>query len=335
MRERPPLPDSALVAALAAGWGVAAASVTFLPVGDDSNAWSFRVVADDGQPWYLKVRRGPVDPATLLVPGYLRDHGLEQVVAAAPATDGDPWRPLEGFTVLVYPWVEGVPATELGLTDRQWAALGRFVAELHRTVLPADLAATVARESFVPWGAGPVRALDARIGQGRLGDPLGRELAGLWRAHRDQIGHAADRAERLGRAVAATPPELVLCHADLHLANLLTDRGGRLAVIDWDGLQLAPRERDLCFFVTGDALGHHQRARFLEGYGPAAPDRPTLAYYRWEWVVQELADYGGRALDDRLGEATRRPALEEFRRLFAPGDVVDVARRADQGLAVS
>jgi hypothetical protein len=40
MRERPPLPDSALVAALAAGWGVAAASVTFLPVGDDSNAWS-------------------------------------------------------------------------------------------------------------------------------------------------------------------------------------------------------------------------------------------------------------------------------------------------------
>ena len=38
MRERPPLPDSALVAALAEGWGVVAAAVEFLPVGDDSNA---------------------------------------------------------------------------------------------------------------------------------------------------------------------------------------------------------------------------------------------------------------------------------------------------------
>ena len=60
-----------------------------------------------------------------------------------------------------------------------------------------------------------------------------------------------------------------------------------------------------------------------------------MAYYRWEWVVQELADYGGRVLDDRLGDDTRRHALEELRRLFAPGDVVEVARRADQGLMVS
>ena len=140
---------------------------------------------------------------------------------------------------------------------------------------------------------------------------------------------ALHRAERLGRAVAAARPELVLCHADLHLANLLVDAEGRLWVVDWDGLQLAPRERDL-LFATGP-----QRARFLEGYGPVTLDRPTVAYYRWEWVVQELADYGGRVLDDRLGDDTRRHALEELRRLFAPGDVVEVARRAGQGLMVS
>jgi spectinomycin phosphotransferase len=155
MRERPPLPDSALMASLAAGWGVAAAAVQCLPVGDESNAWSFRAVADDGTPWYPKVRRGPVDPATVLVPAFLRDHGLVQVVAALPATDGNPWRPLDDFTLLVYPWVGGVPALERGLTDRQWVALGRFVADLHRTVLPADLAGTVARESFVPGEPGP------------------------------------------------------------------------------------------------------------------------------------------------------------------------------------
>ena len=328
MRERPPLPDHALVAALAAGWGVAAASVEFLPVGDDSQAWSFAAVAGDGGRWFLKVRRGRVDPATVLVPMFLRDRGLDQVVAAVPAVEGDPWRPLDGFTLLVYPWVDGVPAAERGLTERQWVALGRFVATLHRVEPPAELAA-VARESFVPWGARPVRALDTRMEQARLGDPVRRELAGLWRAHRDEIAAAADRAERLGRAVAAARPRLVLCHADLHLANLLVGQEGRLGVVDWDGLLFAPRERDLMSVAGQD------RARFLRGYGPAELDRSVLAYYRWEWVVQELADYGGRVLDDRLGEATRRHALEEFRRLFAPGDVVDTARRTDQDRPVS
>lgn len=160
----------------------------------------------------------------------------------------------------MYPWVDGVPAMELGLTDRQWVAHGRFVAALHRTGPPADLAAMVARESFVPWGAGRVRALGPRTERAGHGHPLRRQLAGLWRAHRDQITVAADRAERLGRVVAASRPRLVLCHADLHTANLLVGR---------------------------------------------------------------------------LGEATRRQAVAELRGLFAPGDVVEAARRADRGLEVS
>jgi spectinomycin phosphotransferase len=329
MRERPPLPDDALAAALAAGWGVAAASVEFLPVGDDSNAWSFRVAGGDGARWFLKIRRIPLAPAAVLVPRFLREHGFEQVVAAVPAVVGDPWRPLDGFTLLLYPWVEGTPAMERDLTDRQWVDLGRFAAALHRAVLPPALAATVPREAFVPWGAGQVRALQGRIDRERPGDPPGRELAGLWRAPREVTATAAARAEWLGRAVAAARPRLVLCHGDLHTANVLVDRRDRLAVVDWDGLQLAPPERDL-LFPAGD-----QRSWFFEGYGPAALDPLTTAYYRWEWVVQELADYGGRVLEGKLGAEASQAAVAEFRGLFAAGEVVEAARAADRRLALS
>ena len=191
---------------MTAGWDVAAASVEFLPVGDDARAWSFRVVTGDGGRRFLKVRRGPVDPAAVVVLRFLRDHGRTQLVTA--------------------------------------------------------LAATVARESFVPWGARPVRALDRQIGRARPDDPLGGELDGGWRAHRDEIRFAADRAERLGRVVAAARPRLVLCHADLHTANLLVDAGDRLFVVDWDGVQFAPPERDLLLVAIGE-----ERARFFDGTG--------------------------------------------------------------------
>ena len=66
---------------------MAAAAVEFLPVGDDSNAWSYHVVAADGSRRHLKVRRGPVDPATVLVPMALRDHGLAVVVISHNLAD--------------------------------------------------------------------------------------------------------------------------------------------------------------------------------------------------------------------------------------------------------
>ena len=81
--------------------------------------------------------------------------------------------------------------------------------------------------------------------------------------------------------MAAARPRLVLCHNDIHLANLLVGHDGRLAVVDWDGLRLAARERDL-MFVAGQ-----QRARFLEGYGPAELDGQIVAQcrsrQRWPW----------------------------------------------------
>ena len=170
--------------------------------------------------------------------------------------------------------------------------------------------------------------MPASTGNGPV-TPLGQGLAGLWQAHREVIATAADRAEGLGRAVAANRPRLVLCHGDLHTANVLVDRRDRLAVVDWDGLQLAPPERDL-LSAAGD-----EGTWFFEGYGPATLDPLTTAYYRWEWVVQELADYGGRVLDGRLGAETRRVAVAEFRGLFAPGDVVEAAWAADRRLALS
>ena len=51
--------------------------------------------------------------------------------------------------------------------------------------------------------------------------------------------------------------------------------------------------------------------------------------------MQELADYGTRVLDDRLGEQTRRQAVAEFARLFAPGDVVEAAEAAERRLQLS
>jgi hypothetical protein len=80
-----------------------------------------------------------------------------------------------------------------------------------------------------------------------------------------------------------------------------------------------------------DSVGSLDRegSDFFTGYGHVDPDPLLIAYYRFDWAVQEVADYGRRVLlSPDAGDATRAEAAQMFRSLFEPGDVVDAAFEA-------
>lgn len=121
------------------------------------------------------------------------------------------------------------------------------------------------------------------------------------------------------------PLPFVLCHADIHTANILV-AGDNLFIVDWDQPILAPKERDLMFVVSGNEVPGREEELFFEGYGEAAVDWLALAYYRYEWVVQEIGDFGERVfLLADVSDITRKDSVRGFRQLFRPGNVADAA----------
>ena len=120
----------------------------------------------------------------------------------------------------------------------------------------------------------------------------------------------------------------VPCHGDIHAGNVLVDARGRLHLLDWDTLLLAPRERDLMFIGAGVA-GHWRDAQeaiwFYEGYGPQQPDAQALAYYRCERIVADMVDYCEQVMGEDLGQ-DQSFALAELRRQLAPGPELQIAR---------
>lgn len=329
MLERPDLTDGQIVAALRENYNLAVEGLRFLPVGNDSGAWSFRVDLTGGGVTFLKVRRGVPDAPALLVPHHLRLQGITEVIAALPAVSGELWQPLDSFGLILYPYVEGKVGMEVGLTHAQWRRLGAVVHAIHTTRVPGDLAAQIPHESFVPWWSETVRRVDGEVTRREYEDVAAGEMASFWRARSDEIARIVDLAEQIGRSMQARAVEYVLCHADMHTANVLVDAQGGLSIVDWDGVMLAPKERDLMFMVD-HTLGAGTRPRheecFFEGYGEAVIDPTALAYYRFEWVVQELGDYAARVfLTDALGAETRADAVRGLVSLFDPGNVVEAA----------
>ena len=341
MLEPPPLAAAQIAATLAAAFDLHTARLDFLPVGNDATAWAFRVTDDAGVSWFLKVRRGRIAPAGLTVPRLLSDRGIAGVVAPVPARPGTLAAPVPGtdFALVLYPFVRGAQGMETGLTHGQWRMLGRTLRRIHDVAALASLPADIPREAFRPPWRDTVRRVDELLAAGAPddADPVIAAFAALWQARRDEILAVVTRADELGAHLRAQDPALVLCHADIHTANVLVDDAGALHIVDWDGALLAPRARDLMFMVGGEVDPARMAATtraFLDGYGAVEIHPAALAYYRYEWVVQELGDYGARLLlTPDLGPAGRAQALAEFEQLFAPGDVVDEAYASANNLS--
>ena len=150
------------------------------------------------------------------------------------------------------------------------------------------------------------------------------------RGHRQLIDDLVGRAAELAEAVRSARLAQVLCHADLHAGNLHITPEGRLYVVDWDTILLAPKERDLMYIGAGiDRVWPTpvEVAAFYEGYGQVAVDRSALAYYRCERAVEDIAAFCQALLLTDEGGADRAQSLRYFKCGFEPGDAIDVALR--------
>ncbi len=333
MLEKPDLPDESLRACLRDHYGLHTNQIAFLPLGNDVNTAVYRVDADDGTPYFLKLRSGTFDETTVTIPRFLHDRGIAQILAPITTNVGHLWTRVDAFAVIVFPFVAGCNGFEAALSDRQWADLGAALRGIHTAVVPPSLSAQIPHERYSPHWRNLVRTFQARVEETTFTEPVAAQMAAFLRARCDEISRIVARADALGTALHAQSPAHVLCHADIHGANVLIGTDGALSIVDWDTLTFAPRERDLMFVgggVGGAWNSAQEEAWFYQGYGRTAIDPVALAYYRYERIVQDIAAYGEQLLLTDEGGADRAPALRYFLDQFLPNNVVAIAYRTDQ-----
>jgi spectinomycin phosphotransferase len=326
MIEKPKIKDEKIAIALNQNYSIQANHLEFLPIGNDASAFAYRIETKNGDLYFLKIRRRLSNLAGLFVPRFLKDYGIEQVIAPIPAKTRKLMGEMDEFALILYPFIAGMEAMKVGMSDAQWTEFGSVLKRIHTTKLNGNTLQYVMQESFTPKWSSVAKALHERVSARNYDDPYQKQLALFWKENNETIQTLIERTESIGKRLQQTDLEFILCHADIHTANILLAQEGDMFIVDWDDTLLAPKERDLMFILGENTIQTREEQMFFAGYGKVEINQLALAYYRYEWCVQEIGDFGERVfLTKDLGESTKQNSVKEFMRLFSRGDVVEAA----------
>ena len=332
MLEKPNIPDELIISQLQRQYELSVAQLTFLPLGADQGTVVYHVVTHDRTAYFLKLRKG-FEEIVVTVPLFLKSRGLKEIISPFETKSKQAWADFGEYTMILYPFIEGKNGFEMELTDPHKHRLGSALKAIHSASVPPELQRLIPKEAFSPQWREIVKSFQAQVAEISFQDPSAAKLAMFIRSKRSEISRLIERTEELASGLQSKPLEFVLCHTDIHGANMLITEKDDFYIVDWDAPLLAPKERDLMFIGGGiDNIwqSRQDEAVFYEGYGNTEVNIAALAYFRYERVVEDLAVICEQLLLTDEGGADREQAYRWFTSNFEPGQTIEIANETNR-----
>ena len=311
-----------------------AEKIAFLPLGADFNTAVYQVTTSSQVDYFLKLRRGEFIDASVSATKYLADLGVKQVISPLATKTRQLWTSLAPFKAILYPYVEGLNGVEAKLSEDQWVQFGAAIKKLHSTDIPNILTSGTPREVFSSKWRETVKAFLMRIENEVFEEPVAVKMALFLKSKSSKILKLVERAEKLAITIQKQSLEYILCHADIHGWNLLTDKEGAIYIIDWDTLIFAPKERDLMFIGAGISdsgrAPTEEKSLFYQGYGQTNINQDAICYYRFERIIQDIGEYCEQIFLSDEGGEDRIQSFKYLQSIFLPRGVIEKAYQSDK-----
>lgn len=333
MLEKPDIPKHHICECVKNEYGLQVERLTFLPIGADLNTAIYRFDASDGLPYFLKLRSGPFDEIGAQLSRFYSDQGIGSVIPPILNKEGKLLGRLASYKTLLYPFINGRDAYEVRLSEEQFEAFGKALKQLHSVEIPNELKEKIPREDFSDKWRDKVNAFLQMIENETFSDPIAAQLAHFLKDHKREVQDLIERAGRLAEKLQKEEFELIVCDSDLHAGNLHLTKEGTLYIVDFDEPILAPKERDL-MYIGGSLLASSRSPKqeemlFYRGYGEVNLNQDALAYFRYNRIIVDIAEYCEQLLLSSDGNEDRAQSLAYLKANFIPGGTIATAKKLD------
>jgi spectinomycin phosphotransferase len=332
MLEKPAIADELIISHLHKHFGLHVKELAFLPLGADMGTVVYRVVADNGMTYFLKLRKG-FNEIIVTVPLFLKSQGVEEIIIPFETVSKQYWVDFGEYKMILYPFIEGQDGFDRELTNEHRRILGAALKAIHSAQVPPELRKLIPQETFSPQWRENLKSFQSLVENKTFDDPTATKLAEFMKSKSSEIDQLVERTEELASEIKSRSLERVLCHTDVHGGNILIGNDDKLYIVDWDDIMLAPKERDLMFIGGGiDNIWKtkQEEAVFYESYGKTEINLSALAYYRYARIIEDLAVICEQLLLSDEGGADREQSYGWFIGNFEPGNTLEIAKKTDQ-----
>src|SRR5258705_8022492 len=246
MLTKPNITDELIISRLQGEYGLHVTSLTFLPRGADMGTAVYRVIVKGGTAYFLKLRKG-FEEIVVTVPLFLKSQGIQEIIDPFETRSKQGWAGFGEYKMILYPFIEGKNGFEMELSDSHKRTFGAALKRIHTVKIPPELKRVIPQETLSPEWRERVKKFQRQVENTSFDDPIAAKLANFIESRRNEISHLIKRTEELASELQSQSHELVLCHTDIHGANILITNKDQLYIVDWDNPLLAPKERDLMF----------------------------------------------------------------------------------------
>ena len=242
--------------------------------------------------------------AALPVQKELHDGGLRDMSYPIPTRDGALSATLDTHILVVNNFIDAE-----WTFDYPFEPFVGLIARLHQATVHSPIEPETFEDPTVP-GFEP--RLDALL-NGRSDNPSQLELQQEVAPIRASLEAGLTRFRSLIQDIrASAQPPMVVTHHDAP-GNVLKDAAGRIYLVDWDDVMLAPRERDTWFHLTTP----RDRETFLPLYRRTFPnyavDERMYAYYTLARYFEDIEGHIERVLAPETTDEGKAEALGYFR----------------------
>ena len=129
-------------------YGIKIATLTSIPLGADIDALVYKAQAHDQSTYFVKIKRGYHQNVNVIIQQMLHGAGIQQIISPIKTNNGQLIHPIDDFTLLVYPFIEGQNGFNKNLTDDQWIILGKALRKIHEFKLPSSIKDQIKQEDY-------------------------------------------------------------------------------------------------------------------------------------------------------------------------------------------
>lgn len=262
-------------------YGIKAEKVSFIPVGEES--FAYKAVANNGRVYFIKYceRREVIESLKTVNELLLQIQDLDFVIPPIVAHNRTSFELGKGW-VYVFPFIEG------GITERGndtfekdlVAKLTKMMVQIHKLKNRVKIALPV--ENFRnKFFADFEKLLSLESAKKYETD---NEARLLLNSNENLIRQLISDHTKLGEYYKNNLPQMVLTHGDITGKNIILSKDG-LKLVDWDGVMIAPFERDLNFLLDNPNFSVNE---YLGKMKKDSYDPKLREYYGRQWALGSI-----------------------------------------------